>query len=114
MENLRDSDDLRKVETQPPLSSEDDRKRRDAFRERILEEWGSKLDNMDQRVVGEGRESVIGDFKYLDVVRTRIQEAKLLHEQLKRSGTDREALSKDFDKKMEELKLDFERAQNII
>ncbi len=82
--------------------------------ERVLEEWGSKSNDLDARLVRERRETEVGNLKYLDALRTKGQEAKSLFEELMKSPENWEAKSKSLDKAIEKLKLEFERAQNII
>ncbi len=73
MENLNTEKNAK-----PSPSPEDTRKRNESFMERVLEEWGSKINNLDTRLVRERRETEVGNLKYLDALRTRGQEARLL------------------------------------
>ena len=100
----------------PPLSPEEVRKRYESFTEQVLEQWGSKINDLDSRLVRERRETEaeMVNLEYLNSLRTKSQDATLLFEELKKSSKDWDTKSKNLDKWIEELKLDFERAQNII
>ena len=100
----------------PALSPEDVRKRYESFMEQVLGEWGSKINDLDSRLVRERRETEaeMVNLEYLNSLRTKSQDATLLFEELKKSSKDWDTKSKNLDKWIEELKLDFERAQNII
>ena len=79
-----------------------------------MDEWGTKIDDLEARVTVPHKEGEIGHIEKMDALRTRRQEARLRYDALKASGDDWETMSKDVDKSIEELKLAFERAQSAI
>jgi len=84
------------------------------FVQKVLDEWGTKLDAVDQKVVKPSVEHEAGHFKELNELRTRRQEIVMKLDELKASTQDWEKSSKELDASLEELKLAFERAESAI
>ena len=84
------------------------------FMESVLEQWGSKIDDLEARVVKPEREKEVGYLKELDVLRTKQQEARRRLNELKSSSTDWKNLSKGVDVAVDELKTTFERVDSVV
>ena len=84
------------------------------FMESVLQQWGTKIDDLEARVVKPQRETEVGHLKELDVLRTKRQEAQKRFDELKASSENWENLSKGVDVAVDELKTAFERADSAI
>jgi hypothetical protein len=84
------------------------------FMEQVLDQWGSRLDDLNSRVERGSAERNVGYLKELDGLRTKRQEILMRFDEFKASSEDWENLAKELDVSVDKLKADFERAESAI
>jgi|GEM_PF-2523781 len=91
-----------------------DKESYEKFMESVLRQWGTKIDDLEARIVKPEREKEVGRLKELDVVRAKRQEAQIRFEKLKASSADWQNLSQGIDVAVDELRVAFERADSVV
>lgn len=91
-----------------------DKESYEEFIESVLQQWGTKIDDLEARLVKPKREKEVGHLKELDALRAKRQEAQRRLGELKASSADWQNLSQGVDAAVDELKTAFERADSAI
>lgn len=78
-----------------------------------LNQWAKKIHELETRVRAK-RAGEIGQFKELDVLKQKSQEARLRFDELKASSQDWQNLVQGMDASLDELQAAFERADSAV